>query len=65
MAQVTNEINEIMGSVLENFENVKADWEKITEKYSVAGARRIRKALDEIARKKVDLRKAMLEEEKK
>jgi len=32
MAQVTNEINEIMGSVLENFENVKADWEKITEK---------------------------------
>jgi hypothetical protein len=55
---------EIMEAILGNFRKVESDWEKISEKYSVAGARRIRKALDEISKQKVELRKSMLKKER-
>ena len=56
--------DQIMESILGNFKKIEKDWEKISEKYSVAGARRIRKALDEVAKQKIDLRKSMLAKER-
>lgn len=65
MAQVTREIEEIMNSILENVNIATENWERLQKRYSISGARRIRKAYDEVSRKKVELRKAMLEEERK
>lgn len=55
----------IMEKILKEFESIKDDWDKVKKRYSVAGAVRMRKALDNISKQKIALRKAMLREEKK
>ncbi len=52
----------LMDEVIELINDIKEDWEKLKEKSNAAAGRRIRKALDDIARIKVDVRKAMLKE---
>ncbi len=54
----------IMTDILKDMETVKDSWDKIQHRYSVAGAIRVRKALDDISKQKVMLRKAMIKEEK-
>jgi hypothetical protein len=54
--------DELMEEVINLIEGVTADWEKIKNKHNAAAGRRIRKSLDEIAKIKVDVRKAMLKE---
>ena len=54
--------DELMEDVVELINEVNSDWEKVKEKHNAAAGRRIRKALDDIARIKVDVRKAMLKE---
>jgi hypothetical protein len=54
--------DELMGEIIELIDGVKTDWDKIRNKHNATAGRRIRKALDEVAKLKVDLRKAMLKE---
>jgi len=54
--------NELMEDVISLINEVNSDWQKVKEKHNAAAGRRIRKALDDIARIKVDVRKAMLKE---
>lgn len=56
------ETKELMTEVTELMKEVIVDWEKIREKHNAAASRRIRTALDDIARIKVDVRKAMKKE---
>lgn len=54
--------NELMTDIIELVGSVTSDWEKVKVKHNAAAGRRIRKALDDISRIKVDVRKAMLKE---
>jgi hypothetical protein len=52
----------IMDEILPLFASVQEDWKRIGERQNAAAGRRIRTALDTIAKKKIELRKAMLAE---
>jgi len=54
--------DELMEEVITLVNGVVEDWEKVKAKHNAAAGRRIRKALDDIARVKVNVRKAMLKE---
>lgn len=54
--------DELMGEIVELIDGVKTDWDKIRTKTNAAAGRRIRKSLDDVAKLKVNLRKAMLKE---
>ena len=65
MVKLTKNIEQVMDSILRNVDGIKKDWDKIKIKYNKAGARRIRRFLDDISKKKVELRKLMLEAEQR
>ena len=52
----------LMKEVISLIDGVNSDWARIQAKGNAAAGRRIRKALDDIARIKVDVRKAMIKE---
>jgi len=54
--------DELMKEIINLIEGVNSDWDKIKNKHNAAAGRRIRKSLDDIAKIKVNVRKAMLKE---
>jgi len=62
---MNDKIKMVMEEILGDIRQVETEWENLTKRYTKAGAVRLRKALDSIAKKKVELRKEMLEQERK
>jgi len=61
---IVKELEELINKVEEELKESLVEIEKIKVKYTKAGARRLRRHLDNLAKLKVDLRKEMLEYEK-
>jgi hypothetical protein len=58
------QLDEILNQVEEELKEALFEAEKIRVKYTKAGAKRLRRHLDKLAKLKVTLRKEMLEYEK-